>query len=247
MIPPKPTDEPTFPTAPLPAPAPAGRKLSRRAAVLLAAWTVVVAGVSSGVTLAIVGDDGVPDVTSAPASSPSIWQDTRTYPDDAVQGPEELASPSPTAKSYAMGEKARSGGATVVVKKVRESATVTIDDFDTTKTRKAGAGAKYVMVETTVYNDGDSPFDPVCGGGISIGLVDAEGRTFDLIEDAYLVKENSNAKACGEEVQPGFKRDAFFVYKLPADARPAHWAFSGSRGEAEDDLAIVTITTTTSS
>jgi hypothetical protein len=207
---------------------------------------VLVAGVSSGVTVAIVGGDD-PSVTSAPASSPSVWQDTRTYPDDAAQGTEEQPSPSPTVDSYAIGEKAESGGATVVVKKVRESATVTIDDFETTKTLKAGAGAKYVIVETTVYNDGTQSFDPVCGGGISQGLIDAEGRTFDVIEDVYLVKENVKAKACsGEEVQPGFKRDALFVYKLPADARPAQWAFSGSRGEVENDQAVVTITGTAS-
>ncbi|MFF0425541.1 DUF4352 domain-containing protein [Streptomyces sp. NPDC004520] len=248
MIPPKPTDEPTFPTAPLPAAAPAGRKLSRRAAVLLATWTVVVAGVSAVVTAAIVGDDGVPDVMSAPTSTPSIWQDTRTYPDDAAQGPEELASPSPTAKSYAMGEKAKSSGATVVVKKVRESATVTINDHDseTTKTLKADAEAKYVIVETTVYNDGTESFDPACADGISQGLIDAEGRNFDPIEDQYQVK--GNEKACsGEEVQPGFKRDAVFVYKVPADARPVQWAFSGSEGRVQDDLALVTITGTSSS
>ncbi|UYQ65614.1 DUF4352 domain-containing protein [Streptomyces peucetius] len=238
MIPPKPADEPTLPAATVAAPARV--RPSSRAAVLAAVWTVLVAGVSSGVTVAIVGGDD-PGGTSAPASSPSVWQDTRTYPDDAAQGPEEQPSPSPTADSYAMGEKAESGGATVVVKKVRESATVTIDDFETTKTLKAGAGAKYVIVETTVYNDGTKSFDPVCGGGISQGLIDAKGRTFDVIEDVYLVEENAKAKACGEEVQPGFKRDAFFVYKLPADARPAQWAFSGSRGQVEEDQAVVTI------
>ncbi|MEU3398153.1 DUF4352 domain-containing protein [Streptomyces filamentosus] len=247
MIPPKPTDEPTFPAAPVTAPA-RGR-LSPRAAVLLAAWTVVVAGVSSAVTVAIVGNGGAEVTgTAAPTSSPSIWQDTRTYPDDAAQGPEELASPSPTAKSYAMGEKAKSSGATVVVKKVRESATVTINDHDseTTKTLKAGAEAKYVIVETTVYNDGTESFDPACADGISQGLIDAEGRNFDPIENQYQVK--GNEKACsGEEVQPGFKRDAVFVYKVPADARAVQWAFSGSEGRVQDDLAIVTITGTSSS
>lgn len=247
MIPPKPADEPTFPTMPPPppplppTPVPAGRRLSGRAAVLLAAWTVAVAGMSSGVTVAIVGDGGAPDVMSAPASSPSTRQDTRTYPDDAAQRPEEQPSPSPSAKSYALGEKAKSAGATVVVKKVRESSSVTIDDFDKAKTLEAGAGAKYVIVETTVYNDGTESFDPVCGGGISRGLVDAEGRTFDIIEDVYQVVDNHKVKACLEEVQPGFKRDAYFVYKLPADARPAQWSFSGSRGAVEDDLAVVTV------
>ncbi|MEU1321319.1 DUF4352 domain-containing protein [Streptomyces microflavus] len=244
MIPPKPIDDPTNPTAPVAAPA--RFRLSRRAALLAAAWTVLVAGVSSGITLAIVGGDD-PGVASTPASSPSIWRDTRTYPDDTAQGPDKEHSPSPAADSYAMGEKAKSAGATVVVKKVRESPSVTLDGFDASKTLRAGEGAKYVIVESTVYNDGRESFDPVCGGGISQGIIDAEGRTFDIIEDVYQVKENVKAKACAEEVQPGFKRDAVFVYKLPADARPAQWAFSGSRGEAEDDRAVVAIASSASS
>ncbi|MFF5488140.1 DUF4352 domain-containing protein [Streptomyces virginiae] len=246
MIPPKPTDEPTFPAAPVAAPA-RGR-LSRRAAVLLAAWTVVVAGVSSAVTVAIVGNGGAEVTgTAAPTSSPSVWQDTRTYPDDAAQGSEEQPSPSPTSKSYAMGEKAKSGGATVVVKKVGEAASVTLDDFDSDKILKAGPGAKFAIVETTVYNDGTESFDPVCGGGISQGLIDAEGRKFDIIYEVFQVKANRKADACGEEVQPGFKRDAVFVYKLPADASPAQWSFSGSRGMTEGDLAVVTIAGSASS
>ncbi|MGX2994537.1 DUF4352 domain-containing protein [Streptomyces sp. JNUCC 64] len=236
MIPPKPADAP----APPPAPAPTGPRLSRRAVLLLAAWTVVVAGVSSGVTVALVGDDSSPDAMPATESSASPWQDTRTYPEDAGRETEGQPSASPTVESHAMGKKVRSGGATVVVEKVRESPTVVIDDFDGTKTLKASEGAKYVTVETTVYNDGDESFDPVCGGGISQGLVDAEGRTFDVIENVYQIKENQKAKACGEEVQPGFKRDAHFVYRIPADAKPALWKFSGSQG-ADDDLALVKI------
>ncbi|WP_158710560.1 DUF4352 domain-containing protein [Streptomyces flavochromogenes] len=207
--------------------------------MLAVVWTVLVAGVSSGITVAVVGNsDGV---TAAPVVRPSIWQDTRTYPADPPQGPEAEPVPSPTVKGYAIGEKAKSSGATVVVKKVRESATVTLDDFETDKILKAGVGAKFAIVETTVYNDGTEPFDPVCGGGISQGLIDAEGRTFDLISDAYLVKANQKADACGEAMQPGFKRDAVFVYKIPADVRPAGWTFSGSRGMDEDDLAVVNL------
>lgn len=101
-----------------------------------------------------------------------------------------------------MGERAKSGGATVVVKKVRESPSVTIDDFDAPRTLKAGADAKYVIVESTVYNDGREPFDPVCGGGISQGIIDIEGRTFDIIEDMHQVKENVKAKAYAEELGP---------------------------------------------
>ncbi|MET9348978.1 DUF4352 domain-containing protein [Streptomyces termitum] len=205
----------------------------------MAVWTLLVAGVSSGITAAVIGggDDGVED-SAAPGAAPSIWQDTRTYPADPPQEPETVPSPTSTTKSFALGEKARSGGATVVVKKVSEAPTVTLDDFDSDKILKAGAGAKFAIVETTVHNDGAEPFDPVCGGGISQGLVDEQGRTFDIINQVFLVKANQKADACGEQVQPGFKRDAVFVYKLPADARPAEWTFSASRG-TDDDLAVV--------
>ncbi|MEU7294921.1 DUF4352 domain-containing protein [Streptomyces exfoliatus] len=242
MIPPKPTDDPTLPAAPVSAPA--RSRPSRRVVVLVAVWTVLVAGASSAITAAVVGDgDGV---TATPTVSPSVWQDTRTYPADPPPGPEPEPTPSPTVQGYAIGDKAKSGGATVVVKRVRESATVTISDFETTKTLKAGEGAKYVIVETTVYNDGTESFDPACGMGISRGLVDTEGRNFDTIENQYQVK--GNEKTCsGEEVQPGFKRDALFVYKVPTKARPAQWTFSGSGGSVEDDVATVNLAGATSS
>ncbi|MFD8014801.1 DUF4352 domain-containing protein [Streptomyces sp. NPDC058955] len=240
MIPPRPTEEPTLTAAPVPVPAPARPRPARRTAVLVAVWTVLVAGVSSGVTAALVGGDSVSvEDAAAPSATPSIWQDTRTYPADPPQEPETVPSPTPTTKSFAIGEKAKSGGATVTVEKVAEVVTVTLDDFDSDKILKAGAGAKFAIVETTVQNDGTDSFDPVCGGGISQGLVDAEGRKFDLIEEAFLVKANRKADACGEEVQPGFRREAVFVYKIPADASPAEWVFSGSRGMTEGDQAVV--------
>ncbi|NML55284.1 DUF4352 domain-containing protein [Streptomyces sp. R302] len=238
MIPPRPTDEPTLPTPPVPVPARPGP--SRRTAVLVAVWTVLVAGVSSGITAALVGG-GSGDVEdgAAPVVSPSIWQDTRTYPADPPLEPETVPSPTPATKDFAVGEKAKSGGATVVVKKVGEAATVTLYDFDSDKILKAGTGAKFAILETTVQNDGTDSFDPVCGGGISQGLVDAEGRKFDAIKELFLVKANQKAEACGEELQPGFKRDAVFVYKIPADASPAEWTFSGSQGMTEGDLTTV--------
>lgn len=159
MIPPVPTSDPMR----SPTPASPGRCPSWRAAALLA----LVAGVSSGITLAVVGT-GDDHNASSSTDEPSVWQDTRTYPDDA-QNSESTPSPSPVAKSYGMGEKAKNGGATVVVKKVSESATLAIDRYGEAKTLKAGTGAKYVVVETTVYNDGTASFDPVCGGGISRG------------------------------------------------------------------------------
>ncbi|MFD4370870.1 DUF4352 domain-containing protein [Streptomyces sp. NPDC058486] len=257
MIPPRPAGEPTPPTPPTAPPVapPARPRPSRRAAVLVAVWTVLVAGVSSGVTAALVGGGdgnggGDTEDAAAPASSPSIWQDTRTSPADPPQETEPQPGPDPssTAGSFAMGEKAKSGGVTVVVKKVGVAATVTVYDYDKDKTVKAGAGAKFAIVETTVHNDGTDSFDPVCGGGISQGLLDAEGRKFDVILETFLVKANHEADACGEELQPGFKRDAVFVYKFPADATPAAWTFSGSRGSDEDDLTTVRLTapTTTS-
>lgn len=190
MIPPVPTGDPML----SPTPAPPGRRPSWRAAALL----TLVAGVSSGITFAVVGTDDDHNASSS-TGGPTVWQDTRTYPDDA-QNSESAPSPSPTAKSYDMGEKVKNGGATVVVKKVSESATLAIDRYGVAKTLKAGAGAKYVVVETTVYNDGTASFDPVCGGGISRGLVDTDGRTFDAMQDQYLVKGND--EACGGEEMP---------------------------------------------
>ncbi|MER5551328.1 hypothetical protein ABT001_06545 [Streptomyces sp. NPDC002793] len=196
-------------------------------------------------TFVAVGTDDDRNAVYSSGSSP-VWQDTRTFPDDDGQNSAPAPSASPMAKSYAMGEKAKSGSVTVVVKEVRESETAAIDKYGEARTLKAGAGAKYVVVETIVYNDGADSFDPVCGGGISQGLIDTDGRTFDAIADQHLFKGNDEA-CTGEETQPGFKQDAVFVYKLPAQTSPAQWTFSGTRGATEDGLASVEITSTTAS
>ncbi|MGW6548641.1 DUF4352 domain-containing protein [Streptomyces sp. NPDC055051] len=245
MIPPKPTEDPT-PPAPA---APTRPRPPRRTFVLVAVWTVFVAAVSSSITAAVVGDGGDADArdAAAPKATPSIWRDARTHPADPPPEPETTPSPTPATRTFTLGEKAKSGGATVVVRKVGEAVTVTLDDFDSDKILKAGAGAKFAIVETTVQNDGTDSFDPVCGGGISQGLVDAEGRKFDLIDEAFLVKANHEADACGEEVQPGFEREAVFVYRIPAAASPAAWVFSGSRGMTEGDQAVVRLTGATTS
>ncbi|MFE2523777.1 hypothetical protein ACFXEL_06060 [Streptomyces sp. NPDC059382] len=92
------------------------------------------------------GGSGDSEGVAAPPVSPSIWQETRTYPADPR-------------------------------------------NYDSDKILKAGTGAKFAIVETTVYNDGAEPFA--------------------------------------------------FVHKLPADARTAQRTFSGSRGMAQGDPAVV--------
>ncbi|MEV7526706.1 hypothetical protein [Streptomyces sp. NPDC091371] len=195
--------------------------------LLLTVHTVLVSALSVGATLMVTDDE--PTTRSA---SPAPTQETRNYPGDATrENTAPAVPPSPTpppAPTFGIGDKATNSGASVIVNKIREGDSYEYTDFRETKTKKAPDGAKYVIVETTVFNDGSQPFDPVCGGGISMGLVDDKARTFNNVDNVYKVKGNGE-EACLNEVQPGFKRDAVFAFMVPADAKPAAWAFSGDR------------------
>ncbi|WP_156727864.1 hypothetical protein [Streptomyces apocyni] len=89
---------------------------------------------------------------------------------------------------------------------------------------------------TTVYNDGNEPFDPACAGGIADGLIDAQGRRFDEIDALYSVRGNEGI-CSGEELQPGFTRKVLYVYRVPDSAKPAMWSFSNS--ETFDDQSTL--------
>ncbi|MFB7338604.1 hypothetical protein ACFCZ6_00925 [Streptomyces hydrogenans] len=151
--------------------------------------------------------------------SPSIWQDDRprTTP-DPVEPDSPTPSPSPSA-GFKVGEEARNGGAVVTINKVRETGSIIMSGT----TKKAGSGAKYVVLETVVFNDTKASMDLTCGLPIVNNLLDEEGRRYDTIDDLYEVADNPE---CNDQLQPGFKGAMLFVYRVPEGAKITDWEFS---------------------
>ncbi|EHM29095.1 hypothetical protein SPW_2553 [Streptomyces sp. W007] len=55
------------------------------------------------------------------------------------------------------------------------------------------------------------------------GLLDEQERRYDTIDDLYEVTGNPE---CNEQLQPGFKDEMQFVYRVPKGAKIIAWEFS---------------------
>ncbi|MEU0631464.1 hypothetical protein [Streptomyces sp. NPDC005989] len=161
------------------------------------------------------GQGDAPDASADP--SPSIWQDDRPSADTA---PVETTSPTPSRPAdLKIGDEARNGGAVIKVAKVRETESINVAG----RVKKAGGDAKYVILETVVFNDSKASMDLTCSLPIVNSLLDEQERRYDTIDDLYEVAGNPE---CNEQLQPGFKDEMLFVYRVPKDAKIIAWEFS---------------------
>ncbi|RPK93830.1 Telomeric repeat-binding factor 2 [Streptomyces sp. ADI98-10] len=161
------------------------------------------------------GRGGTPHASADP--SPSIWQDDRPRADTT---PVATTSPTPSRPDdFKIGDEARNGGAVVTVAKVRETESINVAGAE----KKAGDGAKYVILETVVFNDTKASMDLTCSLPIVNNLLDEQDRRYDTIDDLYEVAGNPE---CNEQLQPGFKDEMLFVYRVPKDAKIIAWEFS---------------------
>ncbi|WP_441247010.1 DUF4352 domain-containing protein [Kitasatospora sp. McL0602] len=178
---------------------------------------------SAGLVGVLSNGDG--SLTATPAPSPSIWEDARP-PVIAQTAQPSSPTPSPsqsTAAQFKIGEEARNGGAVVTVTKVREADSLTVVDRGEHQDQKAGDGAKYVILETTVLNDTKQSMDLTCGLPIANALLDDQGRRYDTIPDLYKIQGNPE---CNAQLQPGFKATMQFVYRVPRASRTTAWEFT---------------------
>ncbi|MFF3526439.1 hypothetical protein ACFYX5_07140 [Streptomyces rubiginosohelvolus] len=141
----------------------------------------------------------------------------------------------PTEARYEIGEEARNRGTVVTVKKVREVSSITFDGAD----KQAGADAKYVILETVVRNDTKASMDLTCSLPIVNALIDDQARRFDSVEDLSGVLGNPE---CNAQLQPGFKDEMKFVYRVPEDANIVLWEFEEYDLEAEVVPSLVDLT-----
>ncbi|GGO52859.1 hypothetical protein GCM10012287_38140 [Streptomyces daqingensis] len=178
--------------------------------------TVALLGTFCGLIYSLTTSNDTEGKNSTPGSNPSIWEDPRSLDESSP------ISPGPSGEApdgYEVGEKARSGGAVVTIVKVYESDTIPTVDGDK---QKAGGEAKYVILEALVLNDAKQSMDLTCGLPIANALLDDDGRRYDTIDDLSEVEGNPE---CNAQLQPGFKDEMRFVYRVPADVKVTTWEF----------------------
>ncbi|WP_229825795.1 hypothetical protein, partial [Streptomyces sindenensis] len=141
----------------------------------------------------------------------------------------------PTEAQFKVGEEARNRGTVVTIKKVREANGITFDGA----VKQAGVDAKYVVLETVVRNETKASMDLTCSLPIVNALIDDQDRRFDTIEDLSDVQGNPE---CNAQLQPGFKDEMKFVYRVPKDANIVLWEFEEYDLEAEVAPSLVDLT-----
>ncbi|NUK26003.1 hypothetical protein [Streptomyces lunaelactis] len=213
---------------PLPGHPPAQPPRKNTNAIIIGAAAAVIAAIIGGSIIASSSD------SSDAAPAPTVTVTTTAAAEVAAE--QEDATPTPTQDTdFKVGEQARNGGAVVRISKVVESDTITLAGAQ----KAAGSDAKYVTLKTTVSNEGKSSMDLTCSLPIVNALIDDRGRRFDSIEDLYDVAGNPE---CNAQLQPGFKDEMLFVYRVPKDAKIALWEFEEYDLESEPNPTLVDLT-----
>lgn len=152
-------------------------------------------------------------------------------PAASADGLSPSASPtSATQQANEVGKTVVNGGIAITVKGARTVDSIQLNESNFrpgsgyekyTKT-PAGAGAKYVVVETHVANNAKTSIDLTCSLPVKTALIDAQQRNFDPIDDLYKLKGNPE---CNDQLQPGFESDMTWAYRVPATASVLGWVF----------------------
>ncbi|MGB7239713.1 MAG: hypothetical protein WBD41_27500, partial [Rhodococcus sp. (in: high G+C Gram-positive bacteria)] len=84
-------------------------------------------------------------------------------------------------------------------------------------------GGKYVVVDTTVFNDTLRPIDITCAAPIQNTLTTEDRRQYSTIDEQYNVEGNPG---CNDMLQPGFDAVMKFVYEIPDGGKPLAFGFA---------------------
>ncbi|MFG2194440.1 hypothetical protein [Streptomyces sp. NPDC048639] len=187
------------------------RKNRTNAIIIGAAAAVIATMISTGI---IIADSGSGDTEAGPAPTVTV---TQTVEGEAA-AEEDVPSTSSQEADFRVGEEARNGGAVVKISKVLESDTITLAGVQ----KQAGADAKFVTLKTIVTNETKSGMDLTCSLPIVNALIDDQDRRFDTIDDLYEISGNPE---CNAQLQPGFKDEMQFVYRVPEDVEVTAWEF----------------------
>jgi hypothetical protein len=197
------------------APPPARGKTVRRRLP----WVVVGAVVALLVVIGLVNgrqDPAAPSAAPAPAAIPSAAPVAPTLP--AEEPPAEV------------GQVVSNGGITLTVTGARVVESVEMNEsgfrpgsgYETYTATQPQQGAKFVMIQTRIFNSGKSSIDLTCSRPVDTKLIDALDREFDPIDDLYKIKGNPE---CNYHLQPGFEAEMTYVHLVPETATIAAWSF----------------------
>lgn len=91
------------------------------------------------------------------------------------------------------------------------------------------AGAKFVSVETKIFNDGSQPWDLTCGTSVAANLYDAQANRYPPITELYRVPDNPS---CNELLAHGFERKMTWVFEVPEKFSMDYATFGYYNGES---------------
>lgn len=165
--------------------------------------------------------------SSVSASSEQAYESTgnRNSEGASSQSRTEAADPS----FATVGQEAENGGVTLTVNQVEELPIITLDEEGKRKgygsleeTPPSREGAKFVRVNTTVFNSGSNTWDLTCGYAIGTALMDPDGNQYDPIDSLYRVPENPE---CNDSLGHGFSDEMTWVYEVPESYELGYFAF----------------------
>lgn len=173
-------------------------------------------------------------VMVAPASEPSVSASSeQAYESTEDQNSEETSSQSRTEAAdpgfATVGQELENGGVTLTVNQVEELPTITLDEKGRMKgygsleeTPPSREGAKFIRVNTTVFNSGSNTWDLTCGYAIGTALMDPDGNEYDPVDSLYRIPENP---ACNDSLGHGFSDEMTWVYEVPESYELGYFAF----------------------
>ncbi|KPH20504.1 hypothetical protein AN948_06445 [Rhodococcus sp. ADH] len=163
---------------------------------------------------------------------------------DASGAPTTSAKPkSATPALPTIGQPVTSGGAIVTINSVVESQSITAQpERSITRGEYAEqaprSGGKFVIVDTTVLNDGKVSMDLTCSFPIQNKLITADKRQYDPIDDLYKIQGNPE---CNDGLQPGFDSHMVYVYEIPTAAVPAQFGFADMETQTYNNLTLINV------
>lgn len=164
--------------------------------------------------------------------------------------PEASGAPTTSAKPKlatpvlpTIGQPVTSGGAIITINSVVESQSVTAQpERSITRGEYAEqaprSGGKFVIVDTTVLNDGKVSMDLTCSFPIQNKLITADKRQYDPIGDLYKIQGNPE---CNDGLQPGFDSRMVYVYEIPTAAVPAQFGFADMETQTYNNLTLINV------
>lgn len=163
---------------------------------------------------------------------------------DAGGAPTTSVKPKSTTPALpTIGQPVTSGGAIITINSVLESQSITAQpERSITRGEYAEqaprSGGKFVIVDTTVLNDGKVSMDLTCSFPIQNKLITADNRQYDPIDDLYKIQGNPE---CNDGLQPGFDSHMIYVYEIPTAAVPAQFGFADMESQTYNNLTLINV------